>query len=73
MQLRFTDYDCRDDGSLEVIGIKAGRTYSFVQSEVMPMYDAGVSDPDGFWSVWSERFGLITFQSIDIEEKRERA
>ncbi len=70
MRLRFTDYDGRDDGSLEVVGIKAGRTYGFVQSEVMPMYDAGVDDPDGFWSVWSERLGLIQFQSIDIEEDR---
>lgn len=68
MGLRFTDYDGRDDGTLEVVGIKAGRTYSFVQSEVMPMYDAGVDDPDGFWTVWSERLGLIQFQSIDIEE-----
>lgn len=70
MRLRFTDYGGNDDGSLEVVGIKAGRTYSFVQADVMPMYHAGVNDPDGFRSVWSKRLGLIRFQSIDIEEDR---
>lgn len=70
MRLRFTDYDGRDDGTLEVVGWQAGIEKDFVQSEVMPMYDAGVVDPDGYWSVWSERLGLIRFQSIDIEEDR---
>lgn len=68
MQLRFTDYGGLDDGDMLVVGWKAGREYDFVQSEVMPMRDAGINDPDGFWSVWSERLGLIKFQSIDIEE-----
>ena len=67
MKLRFTNYGGANDDSLLVVGWKAGREYDFVQSEVMPMRDAGLDDPDGFWSVWSQRLGLIMFQSIDIE------
>jgi len=68
VKLRFTDYGGANDDSLLVPGWTAhGGWKDYVQSEVMPMTDGCQNDEDGFWTVESERFGLIMFQSIDIE------
>lgn len=71
MKLRFTNYGGDNDDDLRVVGWTAHRGWTFYnQSEVMPMTDGCQNDEDGFWTVESERFGLIMFQSIDIEEDR---
>lgn len=69
MKLRFTDYDGIDDDSMLVVGWDEGGEPLYVKlSEAMPMVSAGADDEDGFWTVRSDKLGIITFQSIDIEE-----
>ena len=69
-QLRFTEYDGEDNDDLFVWGIKDGEENWFPTYEVMPMWmtPESLDDEDGFWTVRSEKLGIITFQSIDIEE-----
>lgn len=69
MQLRFTDYDGRANDDLFVWGMRDGVGDYFALNEVMPMWmtPEASDDEDGFWTVRSEKLGVITFQSIDIE------
>jgi hypothetical protein len=50
--------------------MKDGVEDYFAPNEVMPMWmtPEASDDEDGFWTVRSEKLGIITFQSIDIEE-----
>jgi hypothetical protein len=70
MQLRFTDYDGRANDDLFVWGMRDGVGDYFAPNEVMPMWmtPEASDDEDGFCTVRSEKLGIITFQSIDIEE-----
>lgn len=70
MKLRFTDYDGRANDDLFVWGMKDGAEDYFAPNEVMPMRmtPEASDDEDGFWTVRSEKLGIITFQSIDVEE-----
>jgi len=69
-QLRFTDYNGLASDDLFVWGMKDGVEDYFAPNEVMPMWmtPEASDDEDGFWTVRSEKLGIITFQSIDIEE-----
>ena len=63
--LRFTDYDGRDDGSYLVVGWQGGVEKLFVHDDLPNELD---DDEECYWNVISEKFGRITFQSIDLEE-----